>query len=184
MQQRLAGFIRSGTTVVDATLGNGHDALFLAQTISPGGWLFGFDRQAIAVNNSRQRLQRAERSVRTALFCDCHSTISRRLPTRFHGRVGAILFNLGYLPGGERGITTQSETTLSALQQSTSLLATDGVLSIIVYPGHSSGREELEAISTWVRQLPPIFSWEQQSADCLHPRSPPPEWFIITRGGL
>ena len=52
------------------------------------------------------------------------------------------LFNLGYLPGGNKSIHTMRESTLPAIQGAISLLKKGGVLVISVYPGHEEGNLE------------------------------------------
>ena len=61
-------------------------------------------------------------------------------------KVALVMFNLGYLPGGDKGITTWTDTTLEAVKAALSLLEKDGLLCIIMYPGHSQGAEEKEAL--------------------------------------
>jgi hypothetical protein len=64
------------------------------------------------------------------------------------------MFNLGYLPGGEKTLITRTATTLMALQQAAEWLGGDGVLTVVVYPGHEGGREEADAVERWMAALP------------------------------
>jgi ubiquinone/menaquinone biosynthesis C-methylase UbiE len=67
--------VQPGDSVVDATCGNGHDALFLAQLVGPSGRLHGFDVQKDAVDATRERLHSLEDSAapRICLTEACHS---------------------------------------------------------------------------------------------------------------
>ena len=56
------------------------------------------------------------------------------------------MFNLGFLPGGDKSITTKRETTMVAIRAAIELLDTDGALLIAVYPGHEEGTIEGELI--------------------------------------
>ena len=64
------------------------------------------------------------------------------------------MFNLGYLPGGDKNRTTGISTTLAALEASFMLLTTGGRITILAYTGHPGGQEETEAVKEWVRGLP------------------------------
>jgi hypothetical protein len=64
------------------------------------------------------------------------------------------MFNLGYLPGGGKTLITRTDTTLLALQVAAEWLAGDGVLTVVVYPGHEGGREEADEVERWMAGLP------------------------------
>lgn len=51
-----------------------------------------------------------------------------------------VAFNLGYLPGGDKTITTQSQTTVEALHVAKEVLMPGGLISLVVYVGHPGGR--------------------------------------------
>ena len=65
------------------------------------------------------------------------------------------MFNLGWLPGAEHGVTTLVETTLQAAEAALTLLKKDGLLTICIYPGHEEGTRELEALMDWAARLEP-----------------------------
>ena len=44
--------VQSGDTVIDATLGNGHDTVMLAELVGEGGHVIGFDIQPDAVDRT------------------------------------------------------------------------------------------------------------------------------------
>jgi 16S rRNA C1402 N4-methylase RsmH len=101
-----------GDMVVDATLGNGHDTLFLAQCVGPTGKVIGFDVQQAALDATRKRLLVAgigESSFE--LHLESHVQILEYVPFG----VSAVVFNLGYLPGADKSVITQVATTLEAL---------------------------------------------------------------------
>lgn len=150
--------LRPGDFVVDATAGNGHDTVFLAQRVLPGGRVFAFDLQADAVARTRQRLAEAGPPVpdpaSVVLHHAGHERMGELLPPELRGRFRAVMFNLGYLPGGDKAVITRVETTLSALRQALDWLAGDGVLTVVVYPGHEGGRCESDAVAHWMAGLP------------------------------
>ena len=47
--------IRPGDTVIDATAGNGHDTVFLAEIVGSNGRVLAFDIQASAIEAARTR---------------------------------------------------------------------------------------------------------------------------------
>ena len=150
--------LNAGDWVVDATAGNGHDTVFLAKHVLPAGRVFVFDVQAEAIAQTRVRLERGESGVpsleNVRLHHAGHERLSELLPLEARERLRVVMFNLGYLPGGDKSLITKVETTLSALQQALDWLASDGVLTVVVYPGHEGGGNEAEAVQQWMASLP------------------------------
>ena len=153
-QQRVAAVLPAGAMAIDATVGNGHDTLFLAERLGNQGHLWGFDIQAQALANTRLRLQALPRPPHVELCLQSHARMAACVPAQWHGRVQAIMFNLGYLPGGDKSIITQVKSTLTALQAASELLAKGGVLTVAVYPGHDGGKQEAEQVERWLDKLP------------------------------
>lgn len=149
---------RAGEPVIDATTGNGVDTLFLAKQAGPGGIVFAFDVQAEALDRTRARLENAaaagERLAQVELLLAGHEEMGVRVPSEYHGRVAAIMFNLGYLPGADKKLTTQPDTTSVALISALTLLRGGGVLTIVVYPGHEGGGAEAAAVEEWAATIP------------------------------
>jgi 16S rRNA C1402 N4-methylase RsmH len=149
--------LRQGDVVVDATAGNGHDTVFLAQRVLPGGRVFAFDVQEEAIEATRSQISKHKlqttKEDEIALHHAGHERMAEFLPMEMKGRLRAVMFNLGYLPGGDKTRITKVETTLAALQQALDWLAADGVLSVVVYPGHEGGREEADAVERWMAAL-------------------------------
>ena len=153
----LHNFVRDGHRAVDATCGNGNDTLLLARMVGISGHVWGFDIQQQAIAETGRRVAEADLSDRVTLLQTGHEELFRHVAAP----VQAILFNLGYLPGGDRGIITRPETTVLALEQSLGMLAAGGVLLVTVYPGHSGGADEQAAVESWAAALAPrtAHSW-------------------------
>lgn len=148
--------LQPGERAIDATVGNGHDTLFLARLVGEQGHVYGFDVQAEALVQTRQRLEAAGLQDRVTLLQMGHEHMFDAVPTRWHGRIGAIMFNLGYLPGGSnRTCITRPEYTLPALEAALHLLRSGGVLTVIAYPGHLGGAEEAKCVQQWAQALSP-----------------------------
>jgi hypothetical protein len=81
-----------------------------------------------------------------------HGAVLEQLCKTHQGKVAACIFNLGYLPGGDKTITTTQSNTLRALEATSTLLAPGGILSIVCYPGHPEGAAEAAAVSAWAEK--------------------------------
>ena len=121
---------------VDFTMGNGYDTLFLSKLVK-NGKVFSFDIQESAIASTRVRL--LENGIcNVTLIHDSHT----RVKDYVSGPIYAAMFNLGYLPGGDKSIHTMTESTLEAVNAALDLLAPGGVITISVYPGHDEGERE------------------------------------------
>lgn len=138
----LVPHIRKGGTAVDFTMGNGHDTLWLSRMVGADGQVFAFDIQAQALENTRALLQKEGAPENFTLILDSH----HRVKEYVKAPVCVGIFNLGFLPGGDKTVTTKRETTLAAVRAGIELLAPDGALLIAVYPGHEEGHIEGELI--------------------------------------
>ena len=130
--------LKRGCTAVDFTMGNGHDTLFLSRSVGPEGKVYACDIQEDALTSSRALLKAHNAPENYTLICDSHHKVKDYVKEKI--RVG--MFNLGFLPGGDKSITTLHETTIPAIQAAIELLERDGCLIIAVYPGHEEGTVE------------------------------------------
>lgn len=138
-----------GASVIDATMGNGHDTLWLCQQVGEQGRVYAFDVQPEALENTRTRLKQEGVAERATLILDGHQHMEAHVPEP----VDAILFNLGWLPGVAHAVTTRTETTLAAVNAGLRLLKPGGVMTICIYPGHEEGRRERDALLEWAKNL-------------------------------
>ena len=143
--------VSPGDRVVDATMGNGHDTLFLARLVGEGGLVYAFDVQSAAVENTKERLKEENLLSRARLFCVGHEHMREYV----REPVSAVVFNLGWLPGGDHAVTTHWETTKTAVQSAMDLLLPGGVLIICAYPGHPEGDRERNALADFLSTVPP-----------------------------
>ncbi len=131
--------------VVDATMGNGYDTLFLAKLAKQ---VYAFDIQEQALEKTSQRLQEAGLS-NAELILQGHETVDQ-----FVTEVKAAIFNLGYLPSADKSIITQPQTTIEALEKLCQVLVKGGRIAIMIYYGHEGGDIERDAVLDFVSQLP------------------------------
>ena len=141
----LAQVITQEDIVVDATMGNGHDTLFLAKLAKQ---VYAFDIQEQALEKTSQRLQEAG-LTNAELILQGHETVDQ-----FVTEVKAAIFNLGYLPSADKSIITQPQTTLDALDKLCHMLVKGGRIAIMIYYGHEGGDIERDAVMDFVSHLP------------------------------
>ena len=156
----LRRFLLPGDTAIDATMGNGHDTLMLCELVGACGCVHAFDVQAQAVENTRKRLKDAGVFERAHLHLSGHEHMAEYV----EAPVRAIMFNLGWLPGGNKEITTRWETTQIAVTTALKLLDIDGICIICVYPGHEEGDFERAQLTQLLSSLRP------QDFNVLHHR--------------
>ena len=141
----LAQVITQEDIVVDATMGNGHDTLFLAKLAKQ---VYAFDIQEQALEKTSQRLQEAG-LTNAELILQGHETVDQ-----FVREVKAAIFNLGYLPSADKSIITQPQTTLEALDKLCHMLVKGGRIAIMIYYGHEGGDIERDAVMDFISHLP------------------------------
>lgn len=140
--------VREDSVVVDCTMGNGGDTLFLSGLV-PKGHVYAFDIQPEALVSTEAKLHENDALYNVTLINSCHSKIKEYV----HEKISVAMFNLGWLPNHEKIITTKRETTLPAIRNAMDLLEKDGMVLIVVYPGHDEGRLEGEEIQNMIKSL-------------------------------
>lgn len=141
--------LKEGDTAVDFTMGNGHDTEFLSKTVGESGRVFAFDIQDQALQKTAENLKNACCPENYTLIKSSHHLVRDYV----EGPIKAGMFNLGYLPGGDKRITTMRETTMPAIEAALSLLGSDAILMIAVYPGHAEGDAEGKMIEEYFSTL-------------------------------
>lgn len=140
-----SAYIEKEDIAIDCTCGNGHDTLWLAKRCKE---VYSFDIQKSALESAEALM--AENMINNVRFIeDSHERIKDYVCCN----PKIIVFNLGFLPGGDKSITTNRESSLNAIKDALDILAVDGILSITMYPGHEEGALEQEIILDWARQL-------------------------------
>jgi SAM-dependent methyltransferase len=154
--------LKPGDFAIDATCGNGHDTLFLSQLLSEG-LVFGIDIQEAALQKTEKLLGGAKN---VQLFRQSHADpIPVPKPPRL------VVYNLGYLPGGDKSITTMTGSTLQSIRQSLSLLDAGGAISITCYPGHHEGMLEESKILAFIKNLKYTYhQWDSAPITTGHRR--------------
>jgi hypothetical protein len=142
-----------GDIAIDATVGNGHDSVFLAEQVSPSGHVYGFDIQQAAIDSTREKSRQTHTSDCMTLIHASHAGMDEKIPAQLHGKIRVIMFNLGYLPGGDKSVITLTDSTLAALTIAGRVLANNGIITLLAYPGHQGGDLETDQVKKWCEQL-------------------------------
>ena len=164
--------LQPGDIAIDATAGNGHDTRFLAECVGPTGTVFSFDIQPAALAATAARLAAASLN-NVVLLPRSHAEMPSALLDVRPGRVTAVMLNLGYLPRGDKHLTTQTDSTITAIRDGLTLLAPGGIMTIVVYPGHRSGADEATAVERQLNELSPAeFEVHEPSPTTDHNAAP------------
>lgn len=147
-------------TIIDATVGNGYDTLFLARTFldDKRSRLYGFDIQEEALDHAASLLTRfvdEELAERVFFFLKSHEYLLDR-------EADLIVYNLGYLPGASKSCTTLTSSTLRSVKKALEILKPGGLISMTCYPGHDEGKRETKTLLTFLESL------DSKKYSCTH----------------
>ncbi len=142
--------VKPGDICIDATMGNGNDTLLLSQLCGKDGHVYAFDIQSQALENTKKRLIDAQAPENYELILDSHTNMTQYIK---NDSVSCIVFNFGYLPGGDHNKATRISTSIPALETALALLKKKGQLSLCIYSGGDSGFEERDGILDWLKEL-------------------------------
>ena len=116
----------AGGFAIDATAGRGGDTVFLARTVGETGRVLAFDIQEEAVESTRARLK-AEGLTNARVVLASHADMADYAEPE---SVDCILFNLGYLPGGDHSVYTRADSTCRAITAGLGLLKRGGLMCV------------------------------------------------------
>lgn len=180
--QFLAGLLYPGDIAIDATAGNGHDTLFLARQVGERGRVISLDVQSQALDITAKRLRDMGIGNVTLLQRN-HAELDHTdiLSAEDHGQVAAVMFNLGYLPGGNKSVKTAAESSAIAVAKALRLLRPGGAVSIISYVGHPGGREETQAVERILRRTTGAGYRLVQAPSEPAGTGTQPRWYVVQR---
>ena len=144
----MAQYIKEGDTCIDATAGRGFDTAFLCELVGESGEVLAFDIQEEAVNSTRALLE--ERDLKATVYLESHTKMHAYKAAE---SVNGIMFNFGYLPGGDHSICTHAASSIEAIETGLGLLKKKGVMSLCIYHGGDTGFEEKNAIMAYLKTL-------------------------------
>ncbi|MBQ1341527.1 MAG: class I SAM-dependent methyltransferase, partial [Erysipelotrichaceae bacterium] len=110
------------------------------------------------------------------LICDSHENIDKYVGEP----IDLAVYNLGYLPKGDKNITTTADGTISSLEKVLKILSVNGLVSLTLYWGHPEGKEERERVLEYVRALDGS-QFHVLYMQLINQENTPPELLLITR---
>lgn len=171
IHRELRRFVKPGMTLIDATVGNGRDTEFLGELLKEGV-IHGYDIQKIALERGRSRLEKF-----TGITFIPHLKSHHRMMEDLR-EADLVVFNLGYLPGGDKSLTTMEETTVKAMEAALQILKVGGLLAVACYPGHEEGMREKEGLLRFMESLNQK-SYNVLYSSFINQRGNPPVVFFV-----
>lgn len=168
--------VKEGDICMDATAGRGNDTALLCELVGDAGKVFAFDIQEAAVKATKERLLSLGYENRAEVLLKSHTEMGQYADEE---TVSCILFNFGYLPGGNHSLATRKETSIEAIETGLTLLEKDGLMSLCIYSGGDSGFEERDALLAYLKTLDAKKYLVIVSAYYNRPNNPPIPVLII-----
>jgi len=177
--------------VVDCTCGRGNDTLFFARICKR---VYSFDIQEEALASAKKLMSENNISWSEYPLGEdvCEEEVYEKDKVIFikdnHANMrlyvkkapAVIIFNLGYLPGGDKKVTTLPENSLKAVDAALELVREGGLVCITMYPGHEKGREERNLLRNYAGKLEKD-RFHCVCTDMLNQGSSAPEILWITK---
>ena len=142
--------VKQGDICIDATAGNGNDTQLLCELVGEHGKVFAFDIQEKAVQHTKERLEQENLLPRAEVLLESHVNMKHYVE---EDSISCIVFNFGYLPGGDHSLATRKDTSIQAIHEGLKLLKKGGMMSLCIYSGGDSGFEERDAILEELKNL-------------------------------
>lgn len=147
----LEKFVKKNGVFVDMTCGNGHDTERLLKEYSPK-FLYSFDIQEKAREKTFERLGiKSDDEISNFKFIlDNHANLKSYIKEK----VDLAIYNLGYLPSGDKTITTNSNDVISSFSSLINLLNDGAFVFMTLYTGFEQGKQEAEKVLSYLENLP------------------------------
>lgn len=145
----ISQIVEAGDVVIDATCGNGNDTLFLSNIVKANGKVYAFDIQEDAIEKTKKLLAEKSSYHNVQLIHDSHEFVLKYV----NEPIKLCVFNLGYLPNGNKKIITNGSVTVRAIENILSILDHFGFICICAYLGHPGGLEEYEYIRNYLMKI-------------------------------
>ena len=78
----LEKIINKGDIVIDATMGNGYDTMYLANIVGENGFVYSFDIQEEAIKSTKKKLEKENLCDRVKLILDGHENMDKYVERR------------------------------------------------------------------------------------------------------
>ena len=148
VKKTVSEHLPEGGVPIEATAGRGYDTVFLARTVGATGRVLAFDIQPAAVESTRALL--ASEGLDAEVVLASHADMAQYASPE---SADCILFNLGYLPGGDHTVYTRAESTIAAVEAGLDILKHGGLMCVTVYSGGANGYAERDALLPFLASL-------------------------------
>lgn len=141
----MLNYVKDVKIAVDMTVGNGFDSKNILEVLQPEK-LYCFDIQQEALENSKKLLNQYSNYE---LILENHKNFDKFVKEN----VDFAIYNLGYLPKGDKYITTNAVEVEESLNKLLKKLNSKGTIFITFYIGHLSGQMESLELSKYLESL-------------------------------
>ncbi|MBS3810554.1 MAG: class I SAM-dependent methyltransferase [Halanaerobiales bacterium] len=174
----ISNFLEQNKVLVDATCGRGKDTLFLSKHLDADGKIYAFDIQKEAIQITKDKFASLDKRIEIEFIQDDHQKIAEYVNKKADG----IIYNLGFLPGSDKNIKTEKETTLNSLNEALDVLADKGLIVLVIYSEHPGGQEEKEAVLDFAANLN-YKNYNVLHYNFINQKKNPPEVIVIKKRG-
>ncbi|PSJ31874.1 hypothetical protein UF10_04500 [Peptostreptococcus russellii] len=168
--------LKAGDSILDATVGNGNDILYLMKIVGEKGFGYGFDIQELAVNNTKRLLQENGFEDNSKIIHDGHENVGLYVDRQ----IDFAVFNLGYLPKADHSIITRANTTIKSIESIIELLSQGAMIALASYVGHEGGMEEFLEVKSFVEALDQK-KYNVSMVNFLNQKNKPPKLILIEK---
>lgn len=149
-QDFVARCVHKGDLCIDATAGRGGDTAFLCKLVGSTGRVIAFDIQPQAVESTRERLEKESLAEIAQVYLESHIHMGQYAKPN---SVNAIMFNFGWLPGGDHNVFTSGQSSVQAIETGLQLLKPGGIMTLCIYYGKETGFAERDALLEYVQTI-------------------------------
>ena len=172
----IADHVQPGDICIDATAGRGRDTLFLCSLVGEHGRVTAFDIQSDAVDSTNTLLAQEGYSDIGRAVLDSHANIdSYEQP----GTVSCVVYNFGWLPGGDHNVFTLPDSSIESLNKALELLRPGGMIAMCIYYGKQNGFAERDRLLEFLEGLDHRKYSSYVGSFVNRPNCPPITAFIL-----
>lgn len=137
--------VENNIRACDMTAGNGNDSKFILDKKNPK-ILYAFDIQKLSQERCEKLIGQRDNFK---FILDDHKNIEKYIGEK----IDLFIYNLGFLPKGDKSITTNYKSVIQSLKSCLDLLNENGLILITFYPGHEEGKNEEKYVGEFLKNL-------------------------------
>ena len=137
--------VENNIRACDMTAGNGNDSKFILDKKNPK-ILYAFDIQKLSQERCEKLIGQRDNFK---FILDDHKNIEKYIEEK----IDLFIYNLRFLPKGDKSITTNYKSVIQSLKSCLNLLNENGLILITFYPGHDEGKNEEKYVGEFLKNL-------------------------------